>query len=76
MHGFNGYGLAFMPWIFLAGKALFWFVVIIVMAVILKNNSRRGTGGKDDDAIRILRARYAQGEIDKAEFDAKMNDLR
>ena len=64
------------------------WVVIVVMAIVWlvrmafghdhrgrfhdRMNGRMG-GGKT--ALEILKERYANGEIDKAEFDAKKSDL-
>lgn len=66
-----GLGAIFMlvPW-----------VVIIVAAVAVVRWLAPATGGSHssgggDHALGILRERYARGEIDKQEFDARRRDL-
>ncbi len=65
---------------------LLWLVLLVVGIVLLvrlvSRESRatrdgRPSGGRDvsDTALDILRQRYARGEIEKAEFDAKKKDL-
>ena len=57
---------------------LVWVVVIaaIVWLVIRLSRDSRSSGRRDEDrALAILRERYARGEIDKAEFDARKQDL-
>ncbi len=56
-----------------------WWVLIVVGTVILVrwllNTGRyRGASG-GDSALSILRERFARGEIDKTEFDARKRDL-
>ena len=52
-------------------------ILAIVGAVLgirwLARASRRGSG---DAALAILRERYARGEIDREEFEAKRRDLQ
>ena len=57
---------------------LVWVLVIaaIVWLVIRLSRDSRSSGRRDEDrALAILRERYARGEIDKAEFDARKQDL-
>lgn len=59
---------------------LFW-VALIALIISLVRKSRRGgwTGFNDEgtgSAERILKERYARGEINKEEFESKMKDVR
>jgi putative membrane protein len=56
-----------------------WMVVLIVVPLGLGYLllTRRGAGGETtDDALRTLRNRYAEGEIDEEEFDARRRKLQ
>ena len=68
MWGAWGFGMMFM-------MVLFWVLVIIgiVLAIRWLTNQRREK--PSDSALEILRQRYARGEIDKEEFEAKKRDL-
>ena len=68
MWGAWGFGMMFM-------MVLFWVLVIIgiVLAIRWLTNQRREK--PSDSALEILRQRYARGEIDKEEFEAKNRDL-
>jgi len=56
------------------GMLLFWGVIIALIVFLFGR-----LGGSRDSASRtpldILRERYAKGEIDKSEFDAKRREL-
>jgi putative membrane protein len=54
---------------------LFWGLVITALVVSIRWLIRQGSGGRPDAALEILRQRYARGEINKDEFDAKKRDL-
>ena len=58
---------------------LLWWVLIIVGTVILVrwllNTGRYRRVSGSDSALSILRERFARGEIDKTEFDARKRDL-
>jgi putative membrane protein len=56
---------------------LFWGLVIagIVLAIrLIGGSSREGSG--DEKPVDILKKRYAKGEINKAEYEEKLKDLR
>ena len=54
---------------------VFWGLVIAGLVVGLRWLLGQGRAGSRDDALEILRQRYARGEIDKQEFDARRHDL-
>ncbi len=55
---------------------LFWGVVIIAL-ILLISAALTGRGASaNDEALDILRKRYARGEIDKDRFDAMLLDLQ
>ncbi|MDE1875123.1 MAG: SHOCT domain-containing protein [Patescibacteria group bacterium] len=56
---------------------LFWIVLVIVLISFLRGSRRwRRRGWWDDDnAMNVLKERYAKGEISKEEFEAKKKDL-
>ncbi|EKE11947.1 MAG: hypothetical protein ACD_14C00061G0003 [uncultured bacterium] len=71
MYGF-GFG-----WIFML---IFWGVIIWAIFTLVKyftekNGYGYGNRNKDDEAMRILKERYAKGEINKEEFEEKKNVL-
>ena len=55
---------------------VFWALIIAGVVVGLRWLIGQGHAGRRDDAMEILRQRYARGEIDKQEFDARAHDLR
>ena len=65
-------------WMFLMG--IFWIVIIGLViwgiSVLLhRSNNPERTVTRPDSPLEILKKRYAQGEIDKDEFEAKKKDL-
>jgi putative membrane protein len=87
--GWQGYGFGMMgPWMMGGYGAMFlmpilWIVAIglIVWAVVAgvrgsnKSGSSDSDPGRADTALEVLKRRYARGEIDKDEFEAKKKDL-
>jgi len=59
----------------LVGMVLFWILVLIALLLGLRWLAAQGRTSRADPALEILRQRYARGEIDKDEFEAKKRDL-
>lgn len=53
----------------------FWAVVIASIVLGIRWVVSQGRPANRDAALEILRQRYARGEIDKQEFEAKKRDL-
>jgi len=77
MMGWGGYGMGWFGAIFMA---VFWIAVVVGVILLVRwlvlspgAQSRGGAGG--DSALEILKKRYARGEINKEEFEAKRKDL-
>lgn len=54
---------------------LFWGLVIVGVILAIRWLLGQGKASPSDSALEILRQRYARGEINKEEFDAKKRDL-
>ncbi len=54
---------------------VFWGVVIAGIVLGIRWLVSQGRQPSSDTALAILRQRYARGEIDKEEFEAKKRDL-
>ena len=61
--------------VILAMILAFWALVIAGLVVGLRWLMGQARPGRRDEAFEILRQRYARGEIDKQEFDARRRDL-
>jgi len=62
---------------------LFWVIVMIALVLLISGViARHGSGSTDDsfrsepDALEILKRRYANGEIDRSEFETKRKVLQ
>lgn len=58
--------------------SLFWFVFLVVLAlaaVWLYSNLKPMPPAPSEDALEILKRRYAKGEIGKEEFDRIRQDI-
>jgi putative membrane protein len=55
---------------------VFWGLVMAGIVLAVRWLATGGRGPGTDRALEILRERYARGEIDKEEFEAKRRDLR
>ncbi len=73
MMGYHGWGMGGFGGPFMV---IFWVIVIIVI-VLLAKLILGGTKkeGKSETALDILKKRYANGEIDREEFDSIKKDL-
>lgn len=72
MMGWGGSGL------FGLGHLLWWGLIIvgvILLARWLMGGVSRNQQTDRNRALSILKERYARGEIDKAEFDARKRDI-
>ena len=70
--GMGGFGMVFMM--------IFWVlaivgVVFLVRWLIQTAGSGKAAGQRGSGAVEILKARYARGEINKAEFESMKRDI-
>lgn len=75
MHGWNGW----MGWG--SGVGILWMLLLVGLtvaagiAVARMLLPRSGASREDDDAMSVLRARFARGEIDEDEYRARRATL-
>ena len=65
-------------WMFGGFMWLFWIAVIIGLVFLIKWIVQQGKTNEPkakEDALEILKKRYAKGEIDQEEFEQKKRDL-
>jgi len=55
---------------------MFWGLVIAGLVLGVRWLTGQGHMARRDEAFEILRQRYARGEIDKQEFEARKRDLQ
>ena len=55
---------------------IWWILWVLLIFWIIFTPYRWGRTQSSDSAMDILRERYARGEIDKTEFDARKKDLQ
>lgn len=68
MGGMWGLGMIFM-------MLVFWALVITAVVLGVRWLLSQGKESRSDTALEILRQRYARGEINKEEFEARRRDL-
>lgn len=54
---------------------VFWAAVIAGIVLVIRWLVGQGKESRPDSALEILRQRYARGEINREEFEAKKRDL-
>ena len=59
---------------------IFWVLLIVLIVLVIRRLLSPGhdshqAPGREETALDILKKRYARGEIDKEEFEAKKKDL-
>lgn len=58
---------------------IFWIALMVLVVLWIARSGRGGTFRsampEEDQAVAILRERYARGEIDKQEYEARLADL-
>ena len=65
-------------WWHMSGMWIFWIalVLLVVLSVRWLSTSTTGREPSRESPIEILKRRYAQGEIEKEEYERKLADLR
>jgi len=53
----------------------FWVLVVVGLIALVRWLVMQGRESRPDTALDILRQRYARGEVNKDEFDARKRDL-
>ena len=59
---------------------VFWVLIVVLIILLIRRLLSSGTTPtagppQEDSALEILKKRYARGEINKEEFEAKKKDL-
>lgn len=77
--GMMGWGYG-MGWFWIILMALFWVAVIVgiiflIMWLFVSIGAKGHGTTSEDSPLEILKRRYARGEINKEEFEAKKKDL-
>jgi len=64
-------------WLFRGYMWLFWIAVCVGLFVYIRWITRAKPGGMkpEEDALEVLKKRYAKGEIGKEEFEQKKKEL-
>ncbi len=66
----GGWGIFMFMFMF-----LFWALIIVGIILLVRFIFPVSSSKASDDALEILKSRYARGEIQKAEFEEKKKDL-
>jgi putative membrane protein len=76
--GMMGWGT--MGWFGPIFMVIFWVLLIVLIVLLIRRLLSSGQTGNQDQnrgesVLEILKKRYARGEIDKEEFEAKKREL-
>ena len=71
----RGYGVSFFPFGFGVFGGFGLLILFAIPIVLLWPANERNVISQRDDALEILRQRYAKGEITKEQFDQMTRDL-
>lgn len=63
-------------WLSVLGSVIFWVALVVAAVFIFRYFRDSGAFGRNESALDILEKRYAKGEIDKAEFETKKEELK
>ncbi len=70
---YGGFGMG-LGWIFMVLFAVFVIVAVIYFVRYLSTREEI-KDGRDEDAVEILKRRFARGEIDRSEYEERMKLL-
>ncbi len=79
MMDWYGNGMGTGGWVFMiAAMTIFWGLVILAGVMIFRGNGERrgGLGTQDRGAQEILDDRFARGEIDREDYEARKSALK
>lgn len=71
MMGWGGFGFGWLSMLF------WWVFIILAIVAIVKwlSNNQNSTKREGDNALDILKERYAKGEVTKEQFEQMKKDL-
>jgi putative membrane protein len=75
--GLLGFGLLGLGFLGLILHLLIWVLLIVIVVKIIRGhrNGHHLLAKRNDNALEILRTRYAKGEIDTDEYNKRKQDL-
>ncbi len=53
----------------------FFFVILVILVIVLFNRTKRVDSNTEDSSLKILKNRFASGDISKEEFEEKKKAL-
>jgi len=56
-------------WLGMVTMAVLFVLIVLLIAKYLTSNAKTGSASHDQDALAILKKRYASGEVTKKQFD-------